>query len=82
MSEFVSMHMAQSEKAEHSQKGFDRLYRLGPAVTVLDQPVRRGQPILPGCQYRARTGAGRVRRHYEGGPGMMEAANRGAKAEE
>ena len=61
--------------------GFDRLYRLGPAVTVFGSArFREGS-----AYYRAGVEVGRelARAGFAvitgGGPGMMEAANRGAK---
>jgi hypothetical protein len=61
--------------------GFDRLYRLGPAVTVFgsarfgEGSARYGLGVEVG-QALARAGFAVI---TGGGPGMMEAANRGAK---
>jgi uncharacterized protein (TIGR00730 family) len=63
------------------ETGFDRLYRLGPAVTVFGS-ARFGENT---AYYRAGVELGRelARAGFTvitgGGPGMMEAANRGAK---
>jgi uncharacterized protein (TIGR00730 family) len=61
--------------------GFERLYRLGPAVTVFGSARFREDSAY----YRAGVAVGRAlaRAGFAvitgGGPGMMEAANRGAK---
>ncbi len=61
--------------------GFDRLYRLGPAVTVFGSA--RFQEGSPNYELGVEVGRELARAGFAvitgGGPGMMEAANRGAK---
>jgi uncharacterized protein (TIGR00730 family) len=61
--------------------GFERLYRLGPAVTVFGSA--RFAPNTPYYELGVEVGRELARAGFAvitgGGPGMMEAANRGAK---
>ena len=61
--------------------GFERLYRLGPAVTVFGSA--RFAPGSPYYELGVEVGRELARAGFAvitgGGPGMMEAANRGAK---
>jgi uncharacterized protein (TIGR00730 family) len=66
---------------EEFEHGFRRLYRLGPAVTVFGS-ARFGEGT-PQYELGRRIGAGLARAGFAvmtgGGPGLMEAANRGAR---
>ena len=84
----IQAELSDPERLEKIRREFDEGFRImepvGPAVCVFGSA--RTRPGLPEYEQARRVGAGIARQGYAvitgGGPGTMEAANRGAKDEE